>query len=81
MQILPALYYSHIHVQSHINFQLVPIPCVTHRCNNDCCTRLLVPLSLAFAKTIDTFQGQNAGPVDPGKPPNPIQRVICDPGS
>jgi hypothetical protein len=38
-------------------------------------------LKLSFAKTIDTFQGQNAGPVDPGKPVNAIQRIICDPGT
>ena len=36
---------------------------------------------LSFGKTIDTFQGQNAGPVDEGKPPNTIQRIICDPGN
>lgn len=35
---------------------------------------------MCFAKTIDTFQGQNAGPVDGGKPPNPIQCLVCDPG-
>ena len=42
---------------------------------------MFCPLKLSFAKTIDTFQGQNAGPVDPGKPMNAVQRIICDPGS
>jgi len=36
---------------------------------------------LSYAKTIDTFQGQNAGPVDEGKPPNPVKTIICDPGT
>ena len=35
----------------------------------------------AMQKTIHTFQGQNAGPVQPNQPPNPIQRIICDPGN
>jgi hypothetical protein len=42
--------------------------------------RTFCPLKLSFAKTIDTFQGQTAGPVDEGKPPNPVKTVICDPG-
>ena len=61
--------------------QHVPIPCVVTRCDNHCCERTFCPLVLSFAKTIDTFQGLNAGPVDPGKPPNAVQRIICDPGS
>ena len=62
--------------------KLVPIVPVEMLCNNGCCCkRKFIPLSLAFAKTIHTFQGGNAGPVDEGKPPNPIQRIICDPGT
>jgi hypothetical protein len=45
-----------------------------------CCERTFCPLTLCYAKTIDTFQGQNAGPVDDGKPPNAIQCLVCDPG-
>ena len=60
--------------------QHVPIPTITNYCQWSCCERTFCPLKLSFAKTIDTFQGQNAGPVDPGKPPNAIQRIICDPG-
>lgn len=37
---------------------------------------------MAFGKTSHTFQGQSAGPVDEGKPPNAVQqRIICDPGT
>ena len=62
--------------------KLFPIVPVEMLCNNGCCCkRKFIPLSLAFAKTIHTFQGGNAGPVDDGKPPNPIQRIICDPGT
>ena len=38
-------------------------------------------MRLAFAQTIHTFQGQNAGPVEPGQPPNAVQKLICDPGT
>jgi hypothetical protein len=38
------------------------------------------PLKLSFARTIDTFQGQTAGPSQPGKPPNDVERIIIDPG-
>ena len=30
---------------------------------------------------IGHFQGQSAGPVDKDQPPNPIKRIICDPGT
>ena len=59
-----------------------PIPPVTVQCNKHmCCTRKFMPLILAYGKTVHTFQGQNAGPVDPGKHPNAVQRIICDPGT
>ena len=38
-------------------------------------------MRLAFAKTIHTFQGQNAGPVGPGQTPKAIQKLVCDPGT
>jgi hypothetical protein len=59
----------------------VPVPMITNSCPSRCCERLFCPLKLSFGKTIDTFQGQNAGPVADGKPPNPVQRIICDPGA
>jgi hypothetical protein len=59
----------------------IAIPVITNVCPDGCCEREYMPLKLAFAKTIDTFQGQNAGPVDPGRPPNPVERIICDPGT
>jgi hypothetical protein len=40
-----------------------------------------IPLRLAFAKTIHTFQGTNVGPMPPGSPQNMIQSIIVDPGS
>ena len=61
---------------------LVPIVPVTVMCNKHCCcTRKFLPLALSFGRTVHTFQGQNAGIVDPGRPPNPVQRIICDPGT
>ena len=61
---------------------LVPIPTVQKLCNkHKCCKREFVPLKLAFGKTIHTFQGQNAGPVAKGQPPNAVQCIICDPGT
>ena len=38
-------------------------------------------MRLAFAQTIHTFQGQNAGPVEPGQAPNVVQKLVCDPGT
>ena len=62
--------------------KLVPIVHTTVQCDkNSCCQRTFIPLTLAFGKTVHTFQGQNAGPVDEGKPPNSVQRIICDPGT
>ena len=43
--------------------------------------RRLIPLKLAYAKSIHTFQGQSAGPTEPGRPRNAVQRIICDAGS
>ena len=57
---------------------IVPVQCL---CNKNCCTRTYVPLTLAYAKTIHTFQGGTAGPTEEGKPDNPIQRIVCDPGT
>ena len=60
----------------------MPIVPVSVMCNkNCCCTHLFLPLTLSFGRTVHTYQGQNAGPVDPGRPPNPVQRIIYDPGT
>jgi hypothetical protein len=40
-----------------------------------------VPLELCYAKTVHTFQGQNAGPVLQGQPPNAVARIIVNPGT
>jgi GTPase SAR1 family protein len=61
--------------------KLVPIVPQEVRCKFKCCCKKFIPLSLCYAKTIHTFQGQNAGPVEANQQPNPIQRIICDPGS
>ena len=57
------------------------MPVVSHRCRQGCCTRFHLPLTLACARTIHKFQGLSAGPVDPGKPPNACERMLCDPDS
>jgi hypothetical protein len=36
---------------------------------------------LAYGKIVHTFQGQTVGPTQPGRPENPIKRIIVDPGS
>jgi hypothetical protein len=45
-----------------------------------CCFRTYLPLRLAYAQNVHTFQGQNAGPTKP-EPPNFISCIICDPGA
>ena len=61
---------------------VVPIALIKVPCKHVfCCCRTYIPLRLAFAQTIHTFQGQNAGPVEPGQPPNAVQKLICDPGT
>ena len=61
---------------------VVPIVPIKVPCKNPfCCCRTYIPLRLAFVQTIHTFQGQNAGPVEPGQTPNVIQKLVCDPGT
>ena len=61
---------------------IVPIAPITAPCKNTfCCYRTFIPLRLAFAQTIHTFQGQNAGPVEIGQAPNAIQKLVCEPGT
>jgi hypothetical protein len=60
----------------------VPIASVKMPCKfRNCCDRTFIPLRLAYAQTLHTFQGQNAGPTMPGQPPNSISCIICDPGT
>jgi hypothetical protein len=59
----------------------VPIVPETIGCTRNCCRMTQIPLRLAFAKTIHTFQGANVGPMPPGSPPNMIQSIVVDPGN
>jgi hypothetical protein len=59
--------------------KVIPIVHQEVQCKYKCCCKKFIPLSLCYAKTIHTFHGQNAGPVQPNQPLNPIQRIICDP--
>ena len=64
------------------NQTYVPIPVHTTRCKYACgCERFYIPLTLAFSKTIHSFQGQNVGPSQPGQPKNMIQSIVVDPGT
>ena len=60
----------------------VPIPVHIARCQFNCgCERTYVPLTLAFGKTIHSFQGQNVGPTCPGQPKNSVQHIVVEPGT
>ncbi len=59
--------------------QHVPIPTEEFVCTRGCCTRMFVPLTLAYARTIHKFQGMSAGPVDKGKIKNMYDVIVCDP--
>jgi len=48
-------------------------------CKYSCCKRTFCPLDLAYARTIHTFQGLQAGPVPDGKPKNMFEALVCDP--
>ena len=64
------------------NKTYVPISTYTARCKYNCgCTRTYVPLTLAFGKTIHSFQGYNVGPTTEGQPDNQIQSIVVDPGT
>lgn len=54
---------------------------VTRTCDKQCCTVCFCPLELSFGMTLHTFQGQSAGPVDEGQPPNAVDTVIVEPGT
>ena len=59
----------------------VAIPMVETRCKHNMCTRLYMPLSLAFAKSIHSFQGATVGPTPPGRPENTFLQIVADPGT
>jgi hypothetical protein len=61
--------------------QIVPIPYRETTCDKGCCRKKYVPLTLAFATTLHTCQGINAGPTQPGQPSNAVQKIILDPGN
>ena len=54
---------------------------ITDICEHKCCKATYCPLSLAFGRTIHTFQGQEARPQEKGKPPNAAEQLVCDPGT
>ena len=43
--------------------------------------KLYMPLSLAFGKTIHSFQGASVGKTAPGRPDNDFKRIVGDPGT
>jgi len=53
----------------------VPIPAVEMNCDKRCCQLQYIPLSLAYAKTCHTFQGQTVGKN------HPISCIIVQPGT
>ena len=59
-------------------YQHVPIPTIDIKCRKTCCTRTLLPLQVAYARTIHTFQGLAAGPTPSGEPTQ-YQCIVCDP--
>lgn len=82
---LPMYVLVHFPSYSGIQFlpneqNIIPIVPITVPCNRFCCRRTFLPITLCFAKTIHTFEGQNAGPVAEGQQRNPVQRIVVDPG-
>jgi hypothetical protein len=54
----------------------VPIVPIQQRCEPMCCTREQISLHIAWAKTIHSLQGHNAGPTAKHQTPNAIQRNV-----
>jgi len=53
----------------------IPIPVATDICQHGCCKMTYVPLKLAFAKTVHTTQGAEAGP------DKNIKAIVFSPGT
>jgi len=53
---------------------LVPIPLIESTCKKHCYTYKCIPLSIAYARTGHTFQGQIVGPN------HPIPCIVVNPG-
>jgi hypothetical protein len=54
----------------------VPIVPIQRRYEPMCCTRKQIPLQIAWAKTIHSLQGHDAGPTAKHQTPNDIQRIV-----
>jgi hypothetical protein len=54
----------------------VPIVPIQWRYEPMCCTRKQIPLQIAWAKTIHSLHGHNAGPNAKHQTPNDIQRIV-----
>jgi PIF1-like helicase len=63
--------------------KVIPIVPIFRRCERRtrCCKQHYTPIKLCFAKTLHSFQGQQAGPVQKGCPENSIQRLVIDLGT
>jgi hypothetical protein len=61
--------------------KVIPVTPREQRCKFGCCCRTYLPLALAYGKTAHTFQGATVGPVQQGRPENPIKVIIVDPGN
>jgi hypothetical protein len=58
----------------------VPILPMQRRCEPRCCTIKQIQLQIAWAKTIHSLQGHNAGPTAKHQTPNDIQRIVSQLG-
>jgi hypothetical protein len=63
--------------QRHPSFSSIP----QLRCERCCCIRRQVLLKIAWAKTIPSVQGHNAGPTGQNQSPNAIQAIVRDLGA
>jgi hypothetical protein len=58
----------------------VPIIPIQKRCEQSWCTQKQIPLHIAWANTIHSVQGHNAGPTAANQAPNAIQIISVHPG-